>query len=119
LELHPVVGVAFALELDAVEAGDEVDVPPVAAELAVGDRGQAKVLLQLHHLADQPVLGLRELRRRGFAEADLLAQLVQLVRPEQAADVLGAERPGHLRRSPCCASPRGRWSAPAWRRAPG
>src|SRR3989442_1970106 len=34
-------------QLDAVEAVDEVDVPPVAAELAVGDRLQADVLLQL------------------------------------------------------------------------
>ena len=96
LELRVEVGIALvALELDAVEAGEEVDVPPVAAELAVGDRRQAQVLLQLHDLADQAVFRLPELRGLRFPDAHLLTQLVQLVRAQKAADMVGPERRGH------------------------
>ena len=44
LELNAVIRIFFLVQLDAVEARQEVDVPPVAAELAVGDRLQARGL---------------------------------------------------------------------------
>ena len=55
------LGAAFAVELervlalrggDAFEAGEEVDVPESAAELAVGDRLQAGCFLQRHRFSD-------------------------------------------------------------------
>ncbi len=95
LELHAVVRVAFALQLDPVEARDEVDVPPVAAELAVGDGRQAEVLLQLHHLADQAVFGFLQLFRISLARPHLFTEVMQLMWTEQAADVVGAERGFH------------------------
>src|SRR3989442_12030903 len=82
-------------QLDAVEAVDEVDVPPVAAELAVGDRLQADVLLQLDDAPDVLVLGLAQLFSRDFAFFPLRADLVQFTRAQQAADMVGAERGFH------------------------
>src|SRR5687768_2669521 len=95
LELRLAVDIA-GRELDAVEAVQEVDVPPVAAELAVGDRLQADVLLQLHRLADRLVLGGLQLAGGGGALAHLLAQVVQLMGTQQAADVVGPEWRFHL-----------------------
>jgi hypothetical protein len=80
---------------DAVEAGNEIDMPEVAAELAVGDRRQAEVFLQLHHLADLAIFLALQVRGRLVSETDLLAQLVQLARTQQAADVVGAKRSLH------------------------
>ena len=47
--------------LDAVELVDEVHVPRGAAELAVGGRLQADVLLHAHHVADRVVLDRAQL----------------------------------------------------------
>ena len=96
LELHAVVRIALSHELNAVEAGDEVDVPPVAAEFAVGDRRKAEILLQLHHLANQAIFGILQLRGGRASQAYLLAHVMQLVRPEQAADVVGAKGSAHV-----------------------
>src|SRR6266850_601583 len=91
-------GAAFAVELervlalrgdDAVEAGEEVDVPERAAELAIGDRLEAGGFLHRDRFADAVVLDLPELW--GFFRAGLL----QRGRAQQAADVVGAKRWTH------------------------
>src|SRR6266850_720260 len=91
-------GAAFTVELervlalrgdDAVEAGEEVDVPEGAAELAIGDRLEAGGFLHRDRFADAVVLDLPELR--GFFRAGLL----QRGRAQQAADVVGAKRWTH------------------------
>ena len=50
--------------LDAVEPPEEIEVPPGAAELAVGDRLEPDLLLLLDDAFDLAVLDRLELRRR-------------------------------------------------------
>ena len=77
---------------DPVERVDEVHVPGGAAELAVGDRLQPGLLLHADDVPDRLVLGLREALVVEPAGGVRLARLEQLGRPQQAADVVGAER---------------------------
>ena len=53
--------------LDAVELAEEVVVPERAAELAVGDRPEADLLLLLDDLRDLAVFDRRELVRGDLA----------------------------------------------------
>src|SRR5258708_5356274 len=68
----------------------------VAAELAVGDRLQAEIFLELDRLADVLVLDLLQLRIGQLAFAVLRAGLVQLLGTQQAADMVGTEWRLHL-----------------------
>src|SRR6267378_7194158 len=92
------LGAVFAVELervlalggdDAVEAGEEVDVPEGAAELAVGHRLQAGGFLHPHCFADAAVLDVPELR--GF----ICAGLLQRSGAQKAADMVGAKGWAH------------------------
>src|SRR2546426_1290809 len=94
------LGAVLAVELervlalggdDAVEAGEEVDVPEGAAELAVGHRLQAGGFLHPHRFADAAVLDFPELR--GF----ICAGLLQRSRAQKAADMVGAKGWAHGR----------------------
>ena len=76
---------------DTVEGVDEVHVPRRAAELAVGDRPQADVALQLHDVADRGILGRAELVAVDPAGRVVLPRPQQLGRAQEAADVIGAE----------------------------
>jgi hypothetical protein len=67
-------------------------VPRGAAELAVRDRLQADFSLHPHDLADGVVLDGAEVPVGEAAGGVLLAGLQQLRRPQEAADVVGAER---------------------------
>ena len=60
LELDAVVEL---VELDAVEHAEEIEVPPGAAEFAVGRELEADLLLLLDDLLDLAVLDLLELGR--------------------------------------------------------
>src|SRR6266699_1057789 len=82
-------------QIDAVEAVNEVDVPPVAAELAVGDRLQADVLLQLDGVLDAFVLHGAQRRTVDLALLVSGARGMECLRAQQAADVVGAERGFH------------------------
>ena len=77
---------------DAAELVDEVHVPRRAAELAVGHRAQAEVLLQGDDVADRVVLGRAQAVGVDAAFAEVLPGLHELARAQQAADVLGPER---------------------------
>ena len=78
---------------DAAELVDEVHVPGRAAELAVGRRLQADVLLHRDHLGDGRVLDGPQLRRRRCVPAAKSSRAASSSRrAEQAADVVGAER---------------------------
>ncbi len=46
--------------LDALEALEEIDVPPITPKLAVGDRGQAHRLLLRYRVADAAVLDVAQ-----------------------------------------------------------
>ena len=73
LELDAVLGLD---DLDAFKPAEEVEVPPGAAELAVGDRLQADRLLLLHDVADRLVLDGAKLGR-----ADPALRIARRARP--------------------------------------
>ena len=79
---------------------EEVEVPPIAPELAVGDRLEADRLLLRDRLPDASILDLRERRSGELAAPRFRPCLAQLGRAEQAADVVGAERGLCLMASP-------------------
>src|SRR5262249_54857295 len=86
--------------LDAVETPEEVEVPPGAAELAVGHGLQPDLLLLLDRPLDLAVLHRPEIGRPDLAFRALLARLLHRRRAPPAANVLGAEpgvRPLHDR----------------------
>ena len=78
--------------LGAVQAPQEVEMPPGAAELAVGDRRKPDLLLLLDDALDLAVLDRLEVGGSDLALGALLARLLQRGRAQQAADVIGAER---------------------------
>ena len=78
--------------LDAVEAPEEIEMPPRAAELAVGHGLQADLFLALDDAFDLAVFDRLEVGRRNLALGALRARLAQRGRAQQAADVVGAER---------------------------
>ncbi len=89
LELDAVVEL---VELDAVEHAEEIEVPPGAAEFAVGGELEADLLLLLDDLLDLAVLDLFQLRGGDRALLALRARLLDRRGAQQAADHVGAER---------------------------
>src|SRR5262249_50866273 len=77
--------------LDAVEAPEEIEMPPRAAELAVGDRLQSRLLLPLDDPGDLAVLDLLQRPRIDLAALTLLARLLYRGGAQEAADMIGAE----------------------------
>ena len=88
-ELDALVGL---VDLDAVEHAEEIEVPPGAAELAVGRELEADLLLLLDDLLDLAVLDGLELGRRDRALLALGARLLERGGTQEAADMVGAER---------------------------
>ena len=78
--------------LGAVEPPEEIEVPPGATELAVGDRLKPDLLLLLDNAFDLAVLDGLERGGVDLALGVLLARLLHGGRTQQAADVIGAER---------------------------
>src|SRR5262249_57855075 len=76
----------------AVELLDEVCVERSPAKFAVGDRVQAERLLECDRFADAAVLQLAQLVQIVLAKNRLFVSEAKLRGPEQAADVVGAER---------------------------
>ena len=66
--------------------------PGRPAELSVGRRLQAEILLQLHDLADRLVLDAAQLLGVDLCLRMTLARLKQPRRPQQAAHVIRTER---------------------------
>jgi len=78
--------------LDAIEAPEEIEMPPGAAEFAVGDRLQADPFLFLDDALDLAVFDRLERGGVDLALGAPLARLFQRGRTQQAADMIGAER---------------------------
>ncbi len=78
--------------VDAVEAPEEIEMPPGAAEFAVGDRLQADVLLLFDDAFDLAILDRFQRIGIDFAFGAPLARFFQRGRSQQAADMIGAER---------------------------
>jgi hypothetical protein len=77
---------------DVGEALEEIEVPEGAAELAVGDRLEPKLLLQLDRVADRLVLDPAQLLGGDGPGFPLVARVEQFLGAQQAADMVGAER---------------------------
>jgi hypothetical protein len=77
---------------DSVERGDEAGAEVATAELAVGDDGDAGLLLPGHRDGDRLVLDRAQVAGSDRAGVAALPRLEQGLRAEQAADVVGAER---------------------------
>ena len=77
---------------DAVEPPQKVELPPRAAEFAVGDRLQADFFLLFDDTFDLAVLDRLERGGVDLALGEALAGGFQRGRAQQAADVIGAER---------------------------
>ena len=107
-------GDAFAdlIKLDAVKLSHIVELIPGAAELAIGGELQADVLLFLDRLFDLAVFDCAQRLSRNLVTRALDPRLFQRRRPQQAADLFGAEwRRGSLHAflpkghaPPCCLS---------------
>src|SRR6516164_1093181 len=80
------------MALNAVEAPKKVEVPPGAAELAVGNRLQADLFLFPDDRANLTVFDLLEFGCTDVVVGAALARLFQGGRAQQAADMIGAER---------------------------
>ncbi len=76
----------------AVEAPHEVEMPPAAAEFAVGDHMQAGGLLLGDEFGDGLVLDRLERCGIDFAGGEILTRGLELGRAEIGADHVGAER---------------------------
>ena len=79
----------------------EIQVPPVAAELAVGDRFKADRLLLRHDLANRPLLYFTE----SFLSNIVLSSVGKISGSQKTAHLVGAKRRLHdlnlpWRRSP-------------------
>jgi hypothetical protein len=80
--------------LHAAKGVDEVHVPRRPAELTVGGRLQAHLLLHPDRLDDLLILHRPEFGGGDRADREILARLEQPLRPQQAAHVVGPERRG-------------------------
>ena len=81
-----------AVALGAVEAPEKIEVPPGAAELAVGDGLQADLLLLLDDPLDLAILHRLEVGGADLALGALFPRLLQRCGTQEAADVVGTER---------------------------
>ena len=79
-------------DVDAVEHAEEVEVPPRAAELAVGRELQAGIGLAHDELGDRRVLGVAQRLGVDAAGGEARAGLLERLGAEEAADDVGAER---------------------------
>ena len=84
--------VSMTVALGAVEAPEEIEMPPGAAELAVGDGLQADLLLLLDDALDLAVFDRLEVGGADLALGALCPRLLQRCGAQQAADMVGAER---------------------------
>ena len=79
-------------DLDAVEHAEKIEMPPRAAEFAVGGELQADLLLLLDDLLDLDVFDGFELHVGDLALLVLRARLLHRRGAQQTADLVGAKR---------------------------
>src|SRR3546814_11768016 len=93
-----------------VERRQEVEVPPGAAELAIGDGLEARRLLPAHHRADASVLHLAKAGPIDPAFGMGGAGLLQLRGTKQAAALVCARSAARRVGKECVGTCRSRWS---------
>ena len=75
-----------------IELAQKIDVPIVAAQLAIGDRAQADRFLPLDDCTYRVVLDAPQLLGGNCPPLELRPRLDELPRSEQASDLIGAKR---------------------------
>ena len=80
------------IERDAVETAEEIEMPPRAAQFAIGGELEPDLFLFLDDLLDLAVLDRAQRVGRDLAALAFGAGLLQHWRSQQAADMVGAER---------------------------
>jgi hypothetical protein len=83
---------------DTLQPLQEIDVKEGAAELAVGDALQTNGFLFADDLADGVIFDRTQFFLRNLVSIEARPRLLEMRRPEQTADLVGAERrvePGH------------------------
>ena len=96
------------VDFHAVEHAEKIEMPPRAAELAVGRDFEPDLLLLFDDLLDLAVFDLLELSRAELALFPFRARFFQRCGAQQAADDVGAKRrlgSGHSGISPCNGAP--------------
>jgi hypothetical protein len=89
MEELPLLGGQPAAAQRLAKEIDDVALPP---ELAVADRIETNRFLLRHDFADRCILDRRERGSIDFTLAELTACFDQMRRPQQAANLIGAER---------------------------
>jgi hypothetical protein len=85
-------------DLHAAEPADDVDPPVLTSKLAVGNDAQARFFLRSDRVADRGVFDRPQVRRIDLPASVPIPGRVKLVRAQEAADVIRAEkrlRAGH------------------------
>src|SRR6185503_4394263 len=87
------------MPLDAIEAPEEIKMPPGTTELAVGGGLEPNLFLLANDALDLAIFHGLEIGRGNFTLGAFRARLFQGCRAEQAAHMVGAERrPGAFHR---------------------
>ena len=81
-----------AASLDAFQLLEEIDVKVSPPELAVGDALEPDVFLQADDIGDRRVFDGAQRCLADLSSPAALARFEELRRPQEAADVVGAER---------------------------
>ena len=89
VKLNAVVG---EVELHAVEAAKEIKMPPGATKFAIGGEFQPDLLLLFDRPFDLAVFDRAQRFGGDLVALALEARLFQRRRPQQASDMIGAER---------------------------
>ena len=76
----------------AGQMAEEIEMPPGAAEFAVGRELEAGGCLPVHHLLDLEVFGLAQIVTEISPFSSLARASLIRRRPQQAADLVGTER---------------------------
>ncbi len=80
------------IHLAAIQMPQEIEVPPGAAEFAVGRKLQAHRRLPVDDLLDLGILDLAQLIGLDRALLEFRARVLDAVGTQQAADLVGTER---------------------------
>ena len=75
----------------AGETFQKIEMPPGAAEFAIGRDLQAGRGLPVHDLLDLHILGLAQIGSRDLALLEFGARILDALRPQQAADLVGTK----------------------------
>ncbi len=92
------------IALYAIQAIEEVEVPPAATKLAISDHFQAIFPLFRHHIANRLIFNLAQGSRINLSGCKLFARLLNGGGTQKAANGIGTERGGFSLHDHSCLS---------------